>query len=88
MLTFQIRAYDPITNTYVPYSGVANIGLWFKLTTDDCVGTGFYPVEHIYCVYDPLIEHNQFDLGFRKFINTIELTHYEIFGTIKVVLQD
>ena len=85
MLTLQIRAYDPMSNTYVPYSGPAKIGLWIKLFTDDCVNKGIHSVEHIYCVFNPLVEHNRYDLGFRKFINAIELTHYEIFGPIKVI---
>lgn len=83
MLTFQIRAYDRMANTYTPYSGASKIGLWIKLFTDDCGKTS---VEHIYCVYNPLIEHNRYDLGFRKSIHAIELTHYEILGSIKLVV--
>jgi len=34
-LTLNLRTYDQWTNTFVPYSG-SRVGLWFKLTTDDC----------------------------------------------------
>ncbi len=34
-LTLHLRTYDKWTNTFVPYSG-SRVGLWFKLTTDDC----------------------------------------------------
>jgi hypothetical protein len=79
MLTLQIRAYDPISNTYVPYSGPAKIGLFIKLFTEDCVNK-VHSAEHIYCVFNPLVEHNRYDLGFRKSISGIELTHYEIYN--------
>lgn len=34
-LTLNLRVFDQFTNTFEPYSG-SNIGLWLKLTTDDC----------------------------------------------------
>ena len=34
-LTLHLRAYNQFTSTFVPYSG-SKVGLWFKLTTDDC----------------------------------------------------
>jgi hypothetical protein len=34
-LTLHLRTYDQWTNTYVDYTG-PNVGLWFKLITDDC----------------------------------------------------
>jgi hypothetical protein len=77
MLTLQIRAYSRKTNTYVPYWDQPKIGLWFKLYTDDCVNN---TPEYVYCVYNSDVDHNRYDLGFRKSINAIELTHYQILG--------
>lgn len=34
-LTLQLRKYDPTLNVYTNYTG-QKVGLWFKLTTDDC----------------------------------------------------
>ena len=34
-LTLQLRTYDATQNVYTNYSG-QKVGLWFKLTTDDC----------------------------------------------------
>ena len=34
-LTLRLRTYDPTLNVYTNYTG-EKVGLWFKLTTDDC----------------------------------------------------
>ena len=34
-LTLQLRTYNPTLNVYTNYTG-QKVGLWFKLTTDDC----------------------------------------------------
>ena len=34
-LTLNLRTYNQFTNVFEPYSG-SRVGLWFKLTTDDC----------------------------------------------------
>lgn len=34
-LTLNLRTYDATKNVYTNYSG-QKVGLWFKLTTDDC----------------------------------------------------
>ena len=52
---------------------------WFKLTLTQCVGDEV--PEYVYIVYSPSMEHHRFDLGFKKMVSAIELTHYEVLTT-------
>lgn len=84
-LTINIRIYEAQRNIYRPLdANHAKIGLWFKLTLHKCVGE--LDDEYVYVVYSPSLEHHRFDLGFRKMISAIELTHYEVFEPLFVKL--
>ena len=79
-LTVNIRNYEAQTNIYKPLdANHAKIGLWFKLTLTQCVGDEV--PEYVYIVYSPSMEHHRFDLGFKKMVSAIELTHYEVLTT-------
>ena len=74
-LTINIRQFDQATKTYTPYTS-SPIALWFKLTVAKCHSDTSDNFEHVHLIYDPQVEQNRFDLGFRTMAHKIELIHY------------
>lgn len=79
-LTINIRQFSNSTNTYKPFTS-SSIALWFKLTVAKCNSDTRDNFEHVHLIYDPQVEQNRFELGFRTLAHKIELIHYEIIDT-------
>ena len=84
-LTINIRMYEAERNIYRSLDeNAAKIGLWFKLTSVAHCDDEF---EHdVSYTLSPSLEHHRFDLGFRKMVSALELTHYEVFEPLIVKL--
>ena len=79
-LTINSRQFKHNTNTYERFIA-APIALWFKLKVSKCNSDTNDNFEYVHLVYDPQVEQNRFDLGFRTLAHKIELIHYEITNT-------